>query len=62
MRYIVRLIRSHAGGNDKARHSAQARVRHTGSSACLLLDYAMIRGTFSLYRHFSRKKVRLYRC
>ena len=40
---IARLIRSHAGGSDKARHSAQARARHTGSSAYGWLDYAMIR-------------------
>ena len=40
---IAGLIRSHAGGSDKARHSAQARARHTGSSAYVWLDYGMIR-------------------
>jgi hypothetical protein len=43
MRNIARLIRSRAGDRDEVWHSAQARTRHTGSSAYVWRDYAMIR-------------------
>src|SRR5712691_2556675 len=39
----IRLIRSRAGGSDKAWHSAQVRARHADTFTYLWLDYAMIR-------------------
>ena len=42
MRYIYDLIRSRAGGKDEEWPSTQMQEQHTGSSAYVRLDYAMI--------------------
>ena len=42
MRYIYDLIRSRAGGKDEEWPSTQMQEQHTGSSAYVRLDYAML--------------------
>jgi hypothetical protein len=43
MRYIVSSYPKSSRGQRRGWHSAQARVRHTSTSAYVWLDYAMIR-------------------